>query len=174
MSCRRVLRPDSRGWVVLLMLSSAVLLLGTSCASQKHQKAAAVVVYVNQHILSIAPIEARALNRYAAVTGERFESDEVLSQALEEEVIPTYERFYESLREVPIQDPEIGPVHTHYVRSAGLLLEGFRMMLLALEKDDSRLMSAANAKIEQGRLEGERWRAQLQALFEKHGVVEEQ
>lgn len=169
------LLPERRpaGAPLLVALLASVLLLVGSCASQKHHKAVSLVDYINQDIMEVASVEAHALERYAAVTGENFESEEQVYRTLEDEVIPTYERFFRSLREIAIEEPEIGSLHSIYIRSAGLLLEGFRMKRLALETNDARLMEKANAKIEQGRDKGLAWRARLEELCQLYNVREQ-
>lgn len=158
---------------LLMVFFSLLFLLCPSCSSQQHQKALSLVEYVNLNILELAPIEARALERYAAVTGENYTSDEEVHSVLEKEVIPTYERFFRLLRDVPTEDPEIGSLHSLYVRSAGMLLEGFRMKRLALVTGDVRLMESANARIEEGRDQGAAWRARLEELADLYNVREE-
>jgi hypothetical protein len=152
---------------------AALLILAPSCATQRQQKAASLVNYVNQNILTLAPMETQALEQYAAVTGENYRGDQEVRRALENDVIPTYERFHRSLREIPVEDPEIASLHSLYVRSASLLLDGFKMKRLAIGTGDERLMETANARIERGREEGLAWRARLEELAAQYKVREE-
>jgi len=57
-----------------------------------------------------------------------------------------------------------------YIDGAESLLEGFNLVMLAIEKQDSSLIRPANENLEKGRLENERWRKELIALADKHGV----
>ncbi len=152
----------------VLFLLPVVLI--AACATGRHGTATALVDYVNQEILSISPLEEKALAAYASVTGENFKSEQEVLDTLEQEVIPTYEEFYRSLRRVPIQDREIGRLHNHYVRSASLLLEGFKTKALGLEKGDERLVVAGNQRIEAGRDEALRWGEALFALCKEYNV----
>jgi len=68
-----------------LLFMGGLILMVSSCATQRHEKALLLVNYVNQEILSLAPMEARALERYAAVTGENYRSDEEVYKALKDD-----------------------------------------------------------------------------------------
>jgi hypothetical protein len=57
-----------------------------------------------------------------------------------------------------------------YIDGAESLLEGFKLVMLAIEIQDASLIRPANENFEKGRLENERWRNELIALAGKHGV----
>ena len=60
-----------------------------------------------------------------------------------------------------------------YIDGADSLLEGFKLVMIAIETEDGSLIRPANEYLEKGRLENERWRNELIALAGKHGVKPE-
>ena len=130
-----------------------------------------LVTYINQGILNIAQLENRALESYAAVTGENYTSEDRVYWALKDDVIPNYRLFLDLLREIEPETDEVRRVHGTYVRGAEYLYRGFRTKMLALERNDRYVMRAANAEIERGRMETEKWRQELVYLREGHGVI---
>jgi len=129
-----------------------------------------LVDYVNQGMLSISQLEIKALERYGAVTGANYTTDEAVYETLKNEVIPLYGRFVELLKQIPRQSDEVRQLHTLYLNGAEMMYAGFKSKQQALEKKDAALMQGANAQIEKGRVETEKWHEQLLSLSEAHGV----
>ena len=71
-----------------------------SCAVKPKQENLAN--YVNRDILSIGQIELEAFQRYAAVTGKNFTTDDAVFNALRNEVVPVYKRFAHLLNQIQI------------------------------------------------------------------------
>ena len=126
--------------------------------------------YVNQGILGISQLETKALERYAAVTGINYTTDQALYEALKNDVIPLYGRFVDLLKQIRPQTDQVRQLHVVYIDGAEKMYKGFKTILLALEKKDESLMEGANAQIENGRMKTEKWRAQLLILYQAHGV----
>ena len=156
--------------ILIILFFLGICLFLVCCATDK--VALELVEYVNQDILSIAELEKRSLERYAAVTGKNYTSDQKVCDALGDYVIPNYKRFLDLLRKIHLQSEALKNLHGIYVQGAELLYGGFRAKLAGLEKKDEILIRAANEKIEKGRIENARWRKELMALYEKHGVAE--
>lgn len=129
-----------------------------------------LVEYVNQGMLSISQLEIKALERYGAVTGANYSTDEAVYEALKNEVIPLYGRFVELLKQIPRQSDEVRQLHALYLNGAEMMYAGFKSKQQALEKKDAALMEGANTLIEKGRVETEKWHDQLLSLYEAHGV----
>jgi hypothetical protein len=60
-----------------------------------------------------------------------------------------------------------------YIEGADSLLQGFKLLLLAIETKDRSLIRPANEYLEKGRLKNEKWRSELIALGSEHGVKPE-
>ncbi len=126
--------------------------------------------YLNQGVLNIAELEQKSLARYASVTGSHYRDDQTLYEALRDYVMPLYKRFIRGLRALRPETEEVRGLNRIYIDGAESLLEGFKLIMLAIEKHDSSLIRPANENLEKGRLENERWRKELMALAGKHGV----
>lgn len=131
-----------------------------------------LVNYVNQGILHIGQLERTALEAYASVTGEHFTSAAAVRAALQDVVLPNYGRFLQLLREIRPKEEEIRRLHGIYVRGAEKMYSGFRTKRLGIERGDETVIEKANREIEAGRVETEKWRETLAALYRKYGIVE--
>ena len=139
------------------------------CATNK--SAFDLVDYINQGILMIAEPEMKSLERYGSVTGKNYTTDQKLSEALNNYIIPNYKRFLDLLRTINPQTEEIKRVHVIYVRGAELLYRGFQILLIGVDKNDTDIVMLANEKIIKGRLEIEKWKKEIIVLHKKYGII---
>jgi len=153
---------------ILLIFGLALACICAGCATDK--VALDLTNYLNQGVLNIAELEEKSLARYAAVTGSNYRDDQTTLEALRDYVIPLYRKFIRGLRALQPETQEVRELNRIYVDGADSLLEGFKLVMLAIEKQDASLIRPANEYLEKGRLENERWRNEVIALAGKHGV----
>ena len=120
--------------------------------------------YVNHDILAIAQIEFAAFERYAAVTGKNYTSDEAVYRALRDEVIPVYKRFVHLLNRVSLEDEEVARVHGFYLKGSKKILKGFELKLHGIAEKDDTVTRLGNKKIDEGIRNTLAWRDQILAL----------
>jgi len=150
--------------------AAAFLLLGSLVGCANQRIASDLKTYVNDGILSVADLEARALADYAAVVGSNYTSDLAVYQALRYQVVPQYESFLLALKDMAPHTREVIQLHALYVRGAETMLHGFEIKLRGLENGNVALIMEGNAAIEKGRVQTERWRARIDTLFKKYAV----
>ncbi|MCJ7764290.1 MAG: hypothetical protein MUO90_03925, partial [Dehalococcoidales bacterium] len=63
-------------------------------------------------------------------------------------------------------------LHRTYLMGAQQLYEGFKEKMYGIEIGNERIIRSGNEKIEQGRVENEKWRNELEALAKKYKVKE--
>jgi len=143
----------------------------TGCAT--HHISLDLIEYVNQGISGAAPLEKKAVDRLAAVTGKNFTSVKAIQSTLKDEVIPTYKRYVVVLKIIKPETDEVRQLHAMSIRSAELTLEGFKTKLLGIEKMDTPLIKAGNSKILMGQKEGQKWRRELFENYKKYKVGQE-
>jgi len=157
-----------------------IITIFSNCASDKNYTggklipgpaANDIVKYVNQGLIAIAELEQRSLEGYASVTGENATTDKKLFEMLRDFVVPTYKRFLNSLRNIPLENQEVRQVHTTYIKAAESTLEGFQTIMLGSENNDETVIKQGNKKLEEGRVGIDKWRAELDELSKKHGVA---
>jgi hypothetical protein len=151
--------------------SLGLLLLVTGCATDK--VAYDLVAYVNQGLLNLKELETKALQEYAAVTGENFTSEQEVYEALKNKVIPIYERFVDGLRTINPKEDEVKRLHGKFIQASAKILDGFKDKMKGIERNQVRTIQRANNMIEEGRIEVEQWRKDFLALCVKHGVAPE-
>jgi len=99
-----------------------------------------------------------------------YKNDQTTYEALRDYVIPLYKRFIRGLRALQPETEEVRSLNRIYIDGAESLLEGFKLVMLAIDTQDASLIRPANEYLEKGRLENERWRKELIALAGKHDV----
>ena len=126
--------------------------------------------YVNQGVLRISELEQKSLERYASVTGANFKSNEELYDALKERVIPLYSQFVAELRKIRPETDEVKNLHWIYIRASTSMLDGFKMLMIAIETKEFDMIPSVNENIERGRLANEKWRRELVALSKRYKI----
>jgi len=149
-----------------LALITVTLFAGCAVDPKKED----LVNYVNRDMLSIAQIEVEAFERYAAVTGKNYTTDQAVYNALRDEVIPIYERFSQLLNQIRIEDEEVARAHGHYLKGSKKILKGFKLKLHGIAGKDEVVIILGNKKIEEGIRENLKWREQVIALKEERGL----
>lgn len=131
-----------------------------------------LVKYANQGLMMIAELERRSLERYAAVTGENYTTDQRVYNELKDFVIPTYKRFLNELKNIRPENEEVINLHRIYIGGADLIYEGFKIKMMGIENKNESIIISGNEKIEKGRDEINRWNLERIELYKKHGVAE--
>ena len=144
--------------------------LAAGCATTRESKD--LVNYVNQGVLNIAELERRSLEQYASVTGGNYTTDQRVYEVLRDEVVPLYKRFVDGLRNIQPETEDVKKLHRTYLMGAQQLYEGFKEKMYGIEIGNERIIRSGNEKIEQGRVENEKWRNELEALAKKYKVKE--
>ena len=144
--------------------------LAAGCATTRESKD--LVNYVNQGVLNIAELERRSLEQYASVTGGNYTTDQRVYEVLRDEVVPLYKRFVDGLRNIQPETEDVKKLHRTYLMGAQQLYEGFKEKMYGIEIGNERIIRSGNEKIEQGRVENEKWRSELEALAKKYKVKE--
>ncbi len=132
-----------------------------------------LVEYVNQGILNISQLEAKAFESYASVTGTNYTTDEAVYNTLKDEVIPTYKRYLDLLRNIDVQTEDVKKLHLIYIQGAEMIDRGFRAKMSGIENKDESLIKRGNEEIEKGYAVTEKWRSKLNNLYKTHGVNQE-
>jgi hypothetical protein len=147
------------------------LTLFASCAVKPKQESLAN--YVNRDILSIGQIELEAFQRYAAVTGKNYTTDQAVYNALKNEVIPVYKRFAHLLNQIqiPPDDMELAKAHGYYRKGSKKILKGLEMKLHGIEAKNEVLISLGNQRINAGIQDTLKWRDQILNLKESRDLL---
>jgi hypothetical protein len=151
-------------WTMMLPCCWAV----TQCALRPIPRDLAV--YVNRDVDGIAGLEELGLKRYAELTGENYVSDQALHQALETRIIPIYTRFTDLADGIKPRTEPVRQLHALYRRAATLRLQGFRLILLAIDTRDPDLVRQANHMLEQAQQLIAQWRDRVDRMAVAYGL----
>lgn len=152
----------------LSVLILFALIILSSCQNDPIQDE--LLNYVNTEMITAHDLEKKAVTAYESVTGVNFTNDGVLYDTLQNEVIPTYEKFLKELHSVKLETDELKDIHDIYINAAETQYEAFGVIIEALEQQDPALVQEANALLEQGRDQINDYQSKLNALAEEHNV----
>ena len=129
-----------------------------------------LALYVNHDIYAIAELENSGLQRYGALTGNNYISDAALRHALDMEIIPAYTRFATLVCQIEPQTEPVQKLHALYRKAVNFRLQGFRVVLLAIDTQDPDLMRQANGMLDQGQHFITQWRTLLAQMAGQYGM----
>ena len=124
---------------------------------------------LNDKMKKIAPLESVAMNSYNSVRTELRKDSSI--DALNNTVIPNYQRFVGELKAVNPETQEVREVLKIYVEGAALQLKSLEMMALSLKNKDSNLFFDANKNIREASEKIKAYKYCLRALCGKLGVT---
>lgn len=127
--------------------------------------------YINVEMPKVATLESEAVTAYASISGENYQNDSIMYYTITETVIPKYEEFYSILKSINPATEEVAALHKEYVHAAANQLGGFKLILEAIEKQDTNIITQANEDLAEGRAMLKLWRADLDSACAKHHVV---
>jgi hypothetical protein len=152
-----------------MKLSIVLALVFVACSTDEVQKD--LLNYVNTELPKVAALESEAVDAYASVVGENYKSDSIMYATIQETVIPKYEEFYGKLSSVHPSTKEVTTMHEEYVKAAKDQLEGFKLISLAIEKQDPEIIKQGNTDLDEAKNLIDVWRKDLDEKCKKHGVI---
>ena len=129
-----------------------------------------LVNYINQDVMGVVAVEQAALARYADVSGENYVSDQELYDTLRREVVPTFTAFVDVLHRIEPETDAIKELHARFINGSTYRLRGFQTIMGGIRSQDAQVIRAANSLLDEGTLEIERWRLELEQLYETYGI----
>ena len=129
-----------------------------------------LVNYINQDVMGVVAVEKAALARYADVSGENYVSDQELYDTLKREVVPTFTEFVNVLHQIEPATDAVKQLHARFINGATYRLRGFQTIMGGIRLQDAQVIRAANSLLDEGALEIEKWRLELQQLYDTYGI----
>lgn len=129
-----------------------------------------LVNYINQDVMGVVDVEQAALARYADVSGENYVSDQELYNTLKHEVVPTFTEFVNVLHQIEPETEAVKQLHAKFINGAMYRLRGFQTIMGGIRSQDAQVIRAANGLLDEGALEIEKWRLELQQLYDTYGI----
>ncbi len=145
------------------------LLLIIACSGDAVQKD--LLNYINNELPKVSSLETEAIAAYESISGSNYTSDSVMYYTIKQTVLPKYEEFSSKLAAIHPSTEEIIAMHGEYVKAAGDQLEAFKLICLAIEKQDAEVIKQANADLSEGRNLIEVWKKDLSEKCKKNGIT---
>lgn len=155
--------------IVILLFCFVIL---TGCFSDPVQDD--LLQYVNSELTTAHKLERTAITAFESVAGTNFTNDQALYDALQNEVIPNYEKFLNELNSVDIETEELKELHDLYIEGANTQMEAFLLIVTALEKQDQSLIEEANKLLEKGKKQITDYNNKIRQLAKDHNVTLEE
>jgi hypothetical protein len=140
-----------------------------SCSSDNVQKD--LLNYINTELPKVSALETEVIAAYDGVTGTNYQSDSIMYYTLKQTVLPKYEEFSAKLAAIHPATEEITTMHGEYIKAAGDQMEAFKLICLAIEKQDAEIIKQANSDLDQAKNLIDIWKKDLDEKCKKHGVT---
>ena len=126
--------------------------------------------YINK-LAAIGVDEVTAVQAYTKVTGSNFQSDEILYNVLNDTVIPTCERFVDTLNSYTSATDVVHQINQKYVEGANKQYQAFLEIRTAIEQQDKSMVDDANNLLGQAVKDISDFRFQLNQACAKYNVT---
>lgn len=146
-----------------------IIALLTGCSTDAVQKD--LLNYVNHEMPRLAALEDEAVAAYDGVAGDNYTNDSIMYSVIKLTVIPRYQEFSDQLASLKPATMEVTAMNHEYVKAANDQLEGFKLICLAIEKQDPEIVRQANSDIDKAKNLLALWKDDLREQCKKHGVV---
>ena len=104
------------------------------------------------------------------MVSENYTTDQRIYEELNNYVIPIYKKFLDSLRNINPGNKEIRALHSIYIHGSESIYTGFKIKIFGISSNNIPIIKQGNKRIEEGRIETERWRDELLGLYGKYGI----
>jgi hypothetical protein len=128
--------------------------------------------YINVELPQVVQYENDTITTWDSVSGANYTDDYTMYQALTETIIPTYREFVNGIEPITLRlkTQEVRDLNEKYVEAVDLQMNGFLILINALENQDSSLVVQFNERLDRGRRLVREWQIELQDLCNKNGV----
>jgi hypothetical protein len=132
------------------------------------------MTYVNKDLLEIADLEIEAISSYSSVSGENYTDDWIMYDTMDTVILPAYEEFITKLESIRPKTKEVRDIHELYIEGTNAQLQGFKLILVALELQSHDKIFEANQLLDEGRAKLRQFQNELEDLMEEYDVEYEE
>lgn len=151
-----------------LTLALGIALLVAACGGDPVQKD--LLNYVNVELDKVSTLESEAIGAYESVVGDNYKGDSIMYFTIKDTVIPKYEAFSTVLESIKPATTDVMAMHQEYIKAAGEQMEAFKLLIIALEKQDAAIVQQANADLDLARTNIDKWKSDIREACKKHNV----
>lgn len=126
--------------------------------------------YINK-LAALGADEEKAVQAYTKVTGSNYQSDEILYNALNDTVIPTYEKFVDALNSYTSATDVVHQINQKYIDGANKQYQAFLEIRTAVQQQDKSMVDDANNLLSQAVKDISDFRFQLSQACTKYNVT---
>jgi hypothetical protein len=114
--------------------------------------------------------ESAIIEKYDSVMGDNYTDDENFYNKLVNEIVPETKRFVDKLENISSNDKELRDIHEMRISAWNAQLNGFIMMISALETGDISKVTEANDLISKAKKLGRDWEEAIEEYARKYDI----
>ncbi len=139
----------------------------------KNKQQTELIDYINKEIPPIAKLETKVTNEYEAVSGDNFSNDQVMQDALLNEIIPNSSKLIDTAEAVVIVNKQLRDAHEIYIAAINKQHNAFNLIVNALNTADVEMVSKANILLSEARKGMRNFLSEINNLKKEYNVVTE-
>ena len=157
----------------LMCLSGLFFICVVVASGCKNKQQTELIDYINKEIPPIAKLETKVTNEYEAVSGDNFSNDQVMQDALLNEIIPNSSKLIDTAEAVVIVNKQLRDAHEIYIAAINKQHNAFNLIVNALNTADVEMVSKANILLSEARKGMRNFLSEINNLKKEYNVVTE-
>ena len=157
----------------IMFLSVLVFLCVVVASGCENKQQTELLDYINKEIPPIGELEKKVLDEYEAVSGDNFSNDQVMQDALRNEIIPNSSKLIDTAETVVIVNKQLRDVHEIYIAAINKQHNAFNLVVNALDTADAEMVSKANILLSEARSGMRNFVSEINNLKMEYNVVTE-
>lgn len=157
----------------LMCLSGLFFICVVVASGCKNKQQTELIDYINKEIPPIAKLETKVTNEYEAVSGDNFSNDQVMQDALLNEIIPNSSKLIDTAEAVVIVNKQLRDAHEIYIAAINKQHNAFNLIVNALNTADVEMVNKANILLSEARKGMRNFLSEINNLKKEYNVVTE-
>lgn len=154
---------------IALIPMVCVILLFASCGKDPIRDD--LINYLDVQLPKIISLEAAAGNDFTNVTGDQYKGDAIMLKALQEKIIPEYNKFLSGLKKIKPETDEVQEIHIKYIEGATEINNGFIFLAQGLREKNQDVVVRGNFMVDDGASKIREVNRLIGLLAKKHEIA---
>ena len=157
----------------LMYLSGLLFICVVVASGCKNKQQTELIDYINKEIPPIAELETKVTDEYEAVSGDNFSNDQIMQDAILNEIIPNSSKLIDTAEAVVIVNKQLRDAHEIYIAAINKQHNAFNLIAKALDTADVEMVSKANILLSEARKGMRNFVSEINNLKMEYNVVTE-
>ncbi|MBI4864056.1 MAG: HEAT repeat domain-containing protein [Candidatus Riflebacteria bacterium] len=126
--------------------------------------------FLDEGLAGVQTAAESLIKSYESAAGQDGRGDAALQSVLKTKIIPGWKELLAKVRAIPVSKPDVKRLKDRYVSSAALRLDGFQLLVVAIERQEKDLIEGAKQRIRDADRMMKDWAAAKAKLLAQHGA----